>query len=104
MLRRSSVMLVALLGIAGLSGCKSAAQAEAAVFSSEQVICMVAAMMEQEASGPAQQVADDIVQGCQFAPALTQDVINFVNAFQNLTAMQKARWVKRLQDRKALKK
>jgi hypothetical protein len=63
-----------------------------AVFTVEQTLCMVDGLLSGLLTGTAQAVAADIQTACGLAPALTQDIINFVQAFQNLTDAQKGTW------------
>jgi hypothetical protein len=91
----SGCVLASVVSIGTLSsgGCKNAAQAEAGVFSTEQIICMAIGLTSGVLSGTAEQIAAGIQQACPtILPALTQDVINFVNAFESLSPAQKAAW------------
>lgn len=81
------------MAFAGLiGGCKNAAQAEAGVFTTEQLICMVDGLMVGGLSGTAQVIASDIEATCPGLAALNNDVLNFINAFNNLDSAQKAKW------------
>ena len=83
------------LGTLTTGGCKNAQQAEAGVFTTEQVVCMVMGLVSGSLSGTSQQIAQVIEQACPtILPALTQDVINFINAFQALSPAQKEIWKK----------
>lgn len=77
----AAVAVVALTGVFGSAGCKNVQQAENGVFTGEQILCLSATLAADVLSGNEQQVATELVQACQIAPTLTQDVITFINAF-----------------------
>lgn len=73
-------------------GCKSPQQAITGVFTVEQLVCMVDAMVSGQLTGTPQVIAADVQAACQVAPALTTDIITFVQDFQNLTPAQQQHW------------
>lgn len=79
-----------------VAGCsqQQAKTVETSVFTSEEVACMVAGLLAGTMSGDAATVAGQIEQVCQIAPALTTDVVNFVNVFVAASPTEKARWAK----------
>jgi hypothetical protein len=74
-----------------------------AVFTVEQIACMVDGMASGLLTGTAQTIATDIQTACQIAPTLTQDIVNFIQAFQNLTPTQQQDFQRWAQTNKAAK-
>jgi len=65
---------------------------ENAVFTAENIACMVTPLLSGQLSGPAADVANVVMAECQIAPALTKDVVAFIDAFTNATPAQVAKW------------
>ena len=73
-------------------GCKSPQQAITGVFTVEQIVCVVDAMVSGQLTGTAATIAGDVGLACQIAPQLTTDLTTFIQDFQNLTPEQQGRW------------
>lgn len=84
------------LGFAVIAACttQQAHDVENAVFTAENIACMVTPLLAGQLSGPAADVATVVMKECGLAPALTKDVIDFINAFTSSTPAMKARWQK----------
>jgi hypothetical protein len=74
------------------TGCKNAQQAESGIFTAEQIVCMVIGLTAGSLTGTAEVIAEDMVQACGIAPTLTQDIVNFINTFNNLAPTKKEQW------------
>lgn len=85
------LVLASSIGLA-CANCTPPASVVPAVFTTEQVVCMVLGLTGGLLSGTPEVVAADVQSACGILPALTQDVINFIGAFKNLTPGQKTRW------------
>ncbi|HZU83820.1 MAG TPA: hypothetical protein VE987_12925 [Polyangiaceae bacterium] len=75
------------------TGCKDAAQAEASVFTTEEIACMVDGLVVGGLTGTPAQIAQGLQAVCQGRlQSLTQDVIAFVQEWFAKETTARARW------------
>ena len=72
--------------------CKNATQAENAVFTTEQIVCMVIPLAEDLLTGTPEEIAKDIVVACPTLQGFTTEVVAFVNQWLKSSPAQKDNW------------
>jgi hypothetical protein len=78
--------------VAALAGCSSPQQAVTGVFTAEEVICMADGLIAGQLTGTPAVIAADLQAACKIAPALTSDIVAFVQAFQTSAPAVQAQW------------
>jgi hypothetical protein len=87
----TACLLLVLLLLPALS-CKNAQQAQAGIFTGEQIVCMVAGLAENVLVGTPDQVAADIVAFCPELKLLSANVVAFVTQWMASAPAKRTAW------------
>lgn len=78
--------------MAAAPSCKNPQQAENAVFTGEQLLCMTIPLVEDLLTGTPEEIASDIVRACPTLQGFTTEVVAFVNQWLKDAPQRKDAW------------